>query len=624
MSLADAVDRADLNALRLALYQLTGDEDLAAMRTEGLPVWGGVFTLSVLAPEHHDEVKRRALAYLEQPRNDQPPQPDRQEAERLMQMFSGRALTANELRFGYEELAFDPHPRGVEWRNKPAEATLSGLHATIVGGGISGMAVAVLLRHLGIPYTLIEREPALGGTWLVNKYPDCRVDITSHLYQFKFVKKYPWSEHFASAGETLRYLEQVAEEYDIPSHSRFNATVTGARWDEATATWTVEVEGGDGQRSTHVSNFIFNATGQFSTPKLPDIPGIADYRGDIFHTARWDTSCDFAGKRVAIIGNGATGSQLMPRIAEAASHLAVYQRTPQWIIPFEGYKEKLSFEDHELAERIPFYWNWYCYSAFVRTYQLQHLTVYDPEWRAKGGMVSEANDRLREVLLNYIREKVGGDEEKVRLLTPPFPPLARRMLVDNGWYDALERENVELVATGIDRFTERGIVSGDGIEREFDLVVLAAGFEVQDYMGAIQYAGRGGATPSDVWAKDGARAYLSILMPEFPNFFMFYGPNAQPRAGGHYSWAEAWARYAVNLAVEVIERGLSCVEVRQDAFERYNESLDEAAKINLRGPESKGSYYVNKFGRASVNVPWLAEEWYAMLAEPNFDHLTFR
>ena len=290
MSLADAVDRADLNALRLALYQLTGDEALASMRTEAQPVWGGVFTQSVLAPEHREEVKRRALAFMAEPLGSVPPPPTQEEAVRLMEIFSGRKLTANELRFGYEEMAFDPHPRGVEWSKKPAPDDLANIHATIVGGGISGIAIAVLLGNLGIPYTLIEREPGLAGTWLVNKYPDCRVDITSHLYQFKFEKKYPWSEHFASAAETLRYLEYVAQKYDIPSHARLNSKVAGARWDEGTATWAVEVEGPDGARTTHRSNFIFNATGQFSTPKLPQIPGIETYGGSIFHTARWDAA----------------------------------------------------------------------------------------------------------------------------------------------------------------------------------------------------------------------------------------------------------------------------------------------------------------------------------------------
>lgn len=624
MSVAEALERADLNALRLALYQVTGDSAFAGMRTEAQPVWGGVFSLSVLALEHHAEVKRRALDYLADPATEVPPPPAQTEAVRLMELFSGRPLTDNEKRFGCDELAFAEHPRGVKWRERPSVERLRQVHATIVGGGISGIAIAVQLGNLGIPYTLVEREPGIGGTWLVNTYPDCRVDITSHLYQFKFEKNYPWSEHFASAPETLRYLQHIAQKYAIMPHVRLNSMVTGATWDEARARWTVTVEGPEGEVSTHESNFIFNASGQFSSPKLPDIDGIDRFEGDIFHTARWDPDCEYAGKRVALIGNGATGTQLMPRVAEVAETLTVYQRTPQWIIPFEGYKEKLKPEDHQLFARIPYYWNWYCYSAFVRTYQLQHLTVYDPEWRAKGGLVSEANDKLRGVLLDYIRSKVGGDEEKVRRLTPPFAPLARRMLVDNGWYDALERDNVELVTQGIDRFTPEGILSHDGTERTVDVVILAAGFEVSDYMGSLAYVGRDGATPADVWARDGARAYLSILMPQFPNFFMFYGPNAQPRAGGHYSWAEAWARYAVGLAVHVIENGLHSVEVSQDAYEGYNAALDEEAKINLRGPESKGSYYVNKFGRASVNVPWLAEDWYAMLAEPDFSKLITR
>lgn len=625
--LEGALDRADFNALRLALYQITGDETLAAMRTEQQPVWGGVFSITALAAEHHAEVKARARDFLTGKLSGGSPslaQPGPDDVQRLMTLFSGRPLTENEVRFGAEELALMEFPRGLSWPDGRVPERAREIHCTIVGCGISGIAIGVQLKRLGIPFVILEREASIGGTWYLNSYPDCRVDITSHLYQFKFEKNYPWSEHFASRDENLNYLRHIVEKYGLTPHIRLNTSVVGGEWDEDAQVWNITTRDGGGREETHRTNFVFNATGQFSKPKVPDFPGMDGYRGTIMHTARWDRSVDLSGKRVALVGNGATGTQLMPRIAEIAEKLVVYQRTPQWIIPFDGYKHKIGADDRLLFEKIPFYWNWYCYSAFVRTYMLQHLTVYDPEWRAKGGLVSQGNDQLRKVLIDYIREKVKGDEEKLGKLIPPFPPLARRMLVDNGWYDALERENVELATEGIGGFTPDGIRSADGTERPFDAVILASGFDVSGYMWPIEYKGRKGFTPGDVWSADGARAYLSILMPEFPNFFMFYGPNAQPRAGGHYSWAESWARYAIRLVMQVIETGASSVEVKKAAYEDYNAQLDEASKINLRGPESKGSYYVNEFGRASVNVPWLAEDWYSMLAEPDFGNFDIR
>jgi 4-hydroxyacetophenone monooxygenase len=622
--IAAALEHSDLNAVRLALYQITGDSALAKMRVERQPVWGGVFNMIGLAPEHHSEVKKRATTLLLDPPANFPPPHQIETATRLMEMFCGEKLTENELRFGTEELAFDDFPREVKWSRPPTAAVLDGFHVTIVGSGISGIVIAIMLARLGIPYTIIEREAGIGGTWLINSYPDCRVDIPAHLYQFKFEKNYPWSEYYPSRGETLKYLQHIAVKFGIMPHVKFRSEVTAATWNEQSAKWHVKIKRQDGVEQEITSNVIFNASGQFAKPNFPDIEGIKTFKGAMFHTTSWDHSFDCSGKRVALIGNGATGTQLMPSIAKIARRLTVFQRTPQWIISVDNYRAKIPQEIQYLFDNLPYYWNWFCYSTFVRTYEMQKLTVYDREWQAQGGIISERNDKLREVLIKYIREKVHGDETQFRKLLPPFPPLARRMLVDNGWYDALARENVDLVCDGIARFTSNGIVTTDGVERSVDLVILGAGFQVSKYMWPIEYVGRDGMRPSDVWKRDGARAYLSMMMPYYPNFFMFYGPNAQPRAGGFHSWAETWARYAIRIVVHMLESGASSFEVRQAAYDDYNRRLDKEAEINLRGPASVGSYYLNEFGRAGVNVPWLAEDWHAMLAEPNFEHFDVR
>ncbi len=619
------LEQADINALRMALLQLTGDPVFTEMETFKQPVWGGVFSLPTVSPKHHDEIKKRAMEVLLNPPKDVPPPPSLGESKRLMELFSGDKLSIEYARLGYEELAFEPYPRDVEWTERPTDEVLSSYHATIIGCGASGIAVAVLLEKLGIPYTVIEREPSIGGTWWVHKFPECRVDINAHSYQYKFEKKYPWSEHFPTAKESLKYLNHIVDKYRIRSHLRLNTRLLGSTWDENSGNWNVRIVGPDGKEETLRSKFVFNATGQFSRPKLPSVEGVRDFKGKMFHAARWDTNYSLKGKRVALVGTGATGAQMMPALAEEAKSLTVYQRSPQWVIGMPKYKENITEAEHYLFRSIPYYWNWYVYSSFAKTQEFERITVVDPEWITKGGLVSERNDMCRQVMTNYILEKMKSKEELVEKLIPPYPPMARRVIVDNGWYDALQRDNVELVVDEIRRFTPRGIVSADDIEREFDLVVNATGFSISDYFGDTKVVGRDGMTPEELWAKDGPRAYLSLMIPKFPNLFMFYGPNGSPRFGGLYTWIECWARYCVSIAKHVIENGLHSAAVTEAAYGDYNAKIDEAQKINLRGgPKYTGSYYINEFGRAGTNMPFDAEQYHDLLYQPDLNDLDIR
>jgi 4-hydroxyacetophenone monooxygenase len=599
---------------------------LADMETFKQPVWGGVFSLPAVASKHHGEIKKRAIELLRNPPRHVPPPPSFAEAKHLMELFSGEKMSFEYARLCYEELSFAPHPHGVEWAERPGDEVLSTYHATIIGAGLSGIAVAVLLEHLGIPYTIIEREPSIGGTWWIHKFPECRVDINAFSYQYKFEKHYPWSQHYPEAAETLKYVRHVVEKHGITSHLRLNTRLLGATWDEEAGKWDVRIAGADGKEEILQSNFVFNATGQFSRPKLPNVEGIEDFDGKMFHASKWDTSYSLKGKRVALVGTGATGTQMMPGLAAAGvESLTVYQRTPQWIVSTDKYKENVTEKEHYLLENIPYYWNWYCYSTFATTQEFERITFIDPDWVAKGGIVSERNDRVRQIMTDYILNKTKSNPALAEKLIPPYPPMARRAIVDNGWYDALAQDNVELVTDKILRFTPRGIVSADGREREFDLVVNATGFSISDYFADTEYVGRDGRTPDDIWAKDGARAYLSLMIPSLPNLFIFYGPNATPRVGGLYTWIECWARYSVNIARHLIEKNLHSVAVTEGAYDGYNEKVDAAQKLNLRGSRKySGSYYVNEFGRAGTNMPFKAEEWHAMLYQPDFTHFDIR
>jgi 4-hydroxyacetophenone monooxygenase len=409
-----ALDSANLNVLRMALYQVTKDPALAAMRTTKIPVRQGAMWAPVLAGEHASEVKEKALAFLTGKTPSDLSPPTEQESRRLMEIFSGESMSDQEFRLGLEELALDEFPRDVKWNAKTEASVLQAFHVIIIGVGISGLAGAIQLKRLGIPFTIVERQEGIGGTWWLNDYPDARVDTSSYLYQFKFEKNYPWSEFCASRNETRRYLEYLAKKYGVIENIRFGAEVTAATWDETSSKWHVTLRARDGGEQKLTSNVVISATGTFATANLPDIPGIKDFEGRMFHTTKWDHSYDYSGKRVALIGNGSSGTQLMPVVAKVAKSLTAYQRTPNWISALDGYKERVSPEIRWLFDNVPYYWNWYCYSSYAVACQLQEMQTYDPEWRKTGGAISERNDKLRAVLTDYIRSKVGEGSRAIQ------------------------------------------------------------------------------------------------------------------------------------------------------------------------------------------------------------------
>lgn len=615
------LEHARPNILRMALYQVTRDPELEHMALHKEPLRGGAFFAYLLSDDDAKLVKQKALAYLTsgQVRKDLP-LPSAEEQRKMMGMLTGEVITDEGFNFGREELALEAFPRQAQWTAEKPDIPAD-FKVAVIGAGSSGIAAGVQLELLGVPYEIFERQSEIGGTWNQNHYPDARVDTSSFLYQFKFVKNYPWPEYFASQGEVKKYIEHVAREYGVDKHVTFDVELKKAVFDEATGLWNIELLRADGTVLKQSVNAIISGAGQFATPRLPDIEGIEDFQGSIFHTTAWDDSFDATGKRIAVLGNGSTGVQLMPKLAQSAQFIYQFQRTPQWISPMEQYREQIAPEVRWLFDHVPYYWNWYCYYSQVTTDAMQNAQEYDPEWQAEGGQISKANDGLRAALTAYIHSKVGSRPDLEAKLVPDYAPLARRLVVDNGWYEALLRDNVELVTDPIVRFTERGVQTESGEVYEVDAVVLAAGFDVSKYLWPTEYVGRGGVTMESVWSKDGPRAYLGLTVPGFPNLYIFYGPNSQPRSGAFLSWIEIWSRYAVQGIIHVLEQGIKAIDVREQAFDEYNRELD-ARHDNLiwdkEAPVGR-NYYVNKFGRQNVNWSFRNVEYFTKVAKLNPD-----
>lgn len=617
-----AVAGANISVLRVALYHQTKDPELLAMESQEYPVRGGALTVFSVPREHHQTIRDKAIAYLLSGAPEVPP-PTLEEAAHLMELYSGKRPDPVAAQYGYEELAFEDFPRDTRWNEEGARPGAEDFRVLIVGAGLSAMAAAVQLDRLGIAYDIVERHADLGGTWLINNYPEARVDVSSFVYQFKFEKNYPWSSFFAPRVELQQYANHIVDKYDIRRHIRFGTAVQGAEWDEDAKVWHVHCLCDGEQQETRTANVVISATGLFNTPRIPDIEGLDTFQGRMFHTTHWDESYDFAGKRVALIGTGSTGCQLARGVAAKADHLTIFQRTPSWVTPVEGYHAKIPTDKRWMLDNMPGYHNWFVYLNYYAELQMQKFQEMDPEWIARGGRVNEYNAKLRETLAGFIESKVGYRKDLCEKLTPNVVPMARRLVIDNEWYETCARDNVTVETGGIARITEAGIETTDGAEHAFDLIVLSTGFDVSKYVLPTRYLGRDGISLEDVWEQDGARAFKGMTVNGFPNFFMMYGPNGQARIGSFHSWAENFARYISGLMVHAIEHGKRAMVVKDEAFLRYNADMDEAMKTMLWETETGESYYVNEHGRAGVNMPWSVHEYYAMIREPDIENYEF-
>ncbi len=622
-----ALDDADLNALRLALYQATGDESLLALKLKTVTMYGGATTHTLVDESARGVLRAKVTEFLlAKPADFAERVPDDVELRGLMEFFRNEKLTDKDWRYRRDLAAFDDPPRQARWSGDKPEIP-AGFEVAIIGSGFGGIAIAVQLERLGIPYVVYEKRSELGGTWSSAAYPDVRVDTTNFLYQFFFEKNYPWTEYFARADEVRGYLEHVAKKHGVYEHITFDTEVKAAVFDEESGSWAVDlVVEGEARRGS--ASAIVSATGTFATPKRFDAPGVEDFQGQLVHTAEWTGTEELDGRDVAIIGNGSSGVQMLNYIRQRAKSVTIFQRTPQYITGRERYGEPIPPETRWLLDSMPYYWNWYCYSIATMRLGGQRMQEPDPEWKAKGGLVNEASDAFRADLIRYMETKVGGRPDLVAKLTPKHAPMARRQIVDNNWYASLLEDNVELVTDGIERITPAGIRTADGAEHKADLIITATGYAVQKYLWPTTYRGIGGAALEDRWTdpeKGGPRAYLSITVPDFPNFFMLYGPNSQNRAGSLIVWMEIWSRYIGEALVAVIESGNRYATVRREVFEDYNKRLDEAMLSLIWYDEGSKhrNYYVNEFGRQQVNVPWRLEDYHELLEKFRPEEFTF-
>ncbi len=542
---------------------------------------------------------------------------------RMMRACLGENVAPDYAPLMREEMGFIP--RQARWSQRPADQTLAHHHVLIVGAGVCAIALAVALGQLGIHYTIVEKNAELGGTWYVNRYPGCGVDTPNHSYSYSFGSRNAWTRYFCQRKELLEYLKKVADEYGIREHLRLNTQLTSSRWDDGKRRWISTLKTKDGEE-TFESTVLVSAIGQLNDPSRAHFNGEEDFKGLILHSALWPDDLKLDGKRVAVIGTGATSMQLVPSIADRVASLTVFQRTAQWARPVDGYSDPITEGAQWLLAHLPFYVQWYRFNMFWRYGDgLLPFLRKDPAWPHPDRAVNKGNDRHREELTDFIRSELKDRPDLIGKCVPTYPPYGKRILLDNGWYKTLTKPNVELVAAEIDRFTRDGILTGDGKERPYDIIVVATGFKVTEMAARLDITGRGGKNLRDKWTGDNPTAYLGLTVPDFPNLFCMLGPNTGPAHGGSVIFqSECQSRYISACLVEMIERGLAAIDVRQEMHDDYVRKVDAEHEAMIWTHPGMTTYYRNKSGRVFSAMPWRFVDYWAMThdADLNRYHLT--
>jgi 4-hydroxyacetophenone monooxygenase len=621
----DAVKYADPMALRGLIFQLTGDESIAATDvTKSRIFFAEAFSLSNSLDV--DMIRAKAAEFLKSYRDQGAGDIGFGPSERLQQslgLSAGEAINPSELDMWLEELALDPWKRALKWQEAPDEKKLKAFSVIVIGAGLGGINAAVQLKHAGIPYTVIEKNSGVGGTWFENRYPGARVDSPSRAYTHIFGADYIFPNPFSSQAENEKYFNWVADKYKIRGDINFNTEVKSAVWDEDAGVWEIKAVGPDGERYFR-ANAVICAAGFLARPNVPSIDGMADFEGPSFHTARWPKDLDLEGKRVAVIGTGATGYQLVPELANLAEHVYLFQRTPQWVFEVPGYRHPFPPQLTWLDRNLPYHSNFMRFRTNWITGQhvFSHVFNIDPDWTDPLTR-SPHNKEVRDARVAYINQKFAKRPDIAEKMIPPHPPFsARPLLVDADYniYDAIQRDDVTLVTGGIKQITTDRIVVG-GEEYVVDVIVYATGFRANDFLWPMEVRGRKGTRVEDLWERDGARAYIGTMLPGFPNFFMLYGPNTNPIGGGIINHEEMMTRFALKRIEQLISSGKKRVDVTLDGYWRYNEEVDRREARKIYTDTRAHNYYKNKFGRSSAMCPFVPSELWSWLQHPNFEEI---
>lgn len=477
----------------------------------------------------------------------------------------------------------------------------------IIGAGMSGLCMGIELRRRGIEdFLILEKSPAVGGTWHDNHYPGCCCDVPSVLYSYSFEPNPAWSRRYSPFDEIQAYFEHCADKYGLRPHLRLETGVESAAYREAEGVWELVLDDGERVRA----RCLVSGLGQLNLPNIPDLPGRDSFGGDSWHSARWRDDVDLAGKRVAVIGNAASALQFIPHLARKAEQLYVYQRHANHVIP----RNDRAYSEAEKARfaRYPVWQKLHRLLIYLR----QDWLLYPLMWR---------RSPLRGLVARWARgflEKQVSDPGLRAALWPDYPMGCKRILVSDDYFPTFNRDNVELVTAPIEGIGPAGVATADGVERPVDVLIYGTGFRSTELLSAVRFVGAGGLELAQAW-RDGPEAYRGVCTAGFPNFFMLYGPNTNLGHNSIIYMVEQQVAYVARCIDKLLSHGLRSLVVRADVQRAYNDRLqgELADTVWVAGCDN---WYKNAAGKVTNNWPHstLAYRWH--MRAPDFSDFEMR
>lgn len=609
-----ALEEADLRVLLMVMHHLTGDEAwLSPPYTPQRDV-NLISDLDAgLSDQAQTDLKAAALDLLTQADlNPAINDPGEALMQRMISACLGEAIPPEYNLMLREEMGFQD--RGIDWRTDRADLP----PVIIVGAGPSGLITGKRLADMGVPFIILEQNDEVGGAWYDNRYPGCAVDTPNHAYSFSFGRRQDWSRYFSPQNELLTYMIERSHEFGVRGDIRFRNELKSAVWDDRKERWVCSVATPDGVYEFEGLALI-SAIGPLSKPRVKRFDGDETFRGQRFHSAEWPDGLDLKGKRVAVIGTGASSMQICPTIAHEVASLTIYQRTPQWARHIPRFKEAMPDGARWLLQNVPFYVEWFRATMLWRYGDgLLRTLRRDPDWPHPERSMNRINDRHREQMSDHILAELDGRPDLIEKAMPDYPPYGKRILLDNGWFRMLRGENVALVTEPIERFEPSGVVAGNDL-READIVILATGFDVTQSAARLNLTGRGGVDLKDQWADEEITAHLGITAPNFPNFFICQGPATGLAHGGSAIFtSECQIRYITGCIAEIIDRS-AAMEVRQDVHDDYMDRLNAEHRELIWAHPGLTTYYRNKNGRVISIMPWRLVDFWGMSRAPNME-----
>jgi cation diffusion facilitator CzcD-associated flavoprotein CzcO len=462
----------------------------------------------------------------------------------------------------------------------------------IIGSGFGGLCVAIGLQQAGISsYVVLESGPDVGGTWRVNTYPGCACDVPSHLYSYSFELNPEWSRMYPTQAEIWKYLQHCARKYRILPNIRFNSEVREARYDEGACLWRVRTQSGE----AYTARIVVSAMGGLSRPSHPRITGLERFRGPMFHSAEWDHRAELKGKRIAVIGTGASSIQIVPRIAPEVSRLLVFQRTPPWIVP--KLDRAIRAWERVLFRRLPGYMRLFRGLLYLRQEMVGFGYTVNPKYMR----VLERYSR------KHLRNSVSDPALRERL-TPTYQIGCKRVLLSNDYLQALCRPNVEVVSEAITELREGSVLTADAREREVDALVFCTGFRTTDLLSPVHFTGRNGVALNDAW-RSGAEAFRGVTVAGFPNLFLLIGPNSRVGYNSIVFMIEAQTHYIIECLKLMRRNGSVSIEARPEEQARFNVRVQQRMGRTVYASGCK-SWYLDESGKGTILWPGLSSEYW--------------